>query len=36
VPAVEGYGVQPIPQELRRGGWRDLFAITFTFFLKAA
>jgi NCS1 family nucleobase:cation symporter-1 len=34
VPAVEGYGVEPIPEELRRVGWRDLFAITFTFFLN--
>jgi NCS1 nucleoside transporter family len=34
VPAVEGYGVEPIPAELRTAGWRDLFAITFTFFLN--
>jgi len=34
VPAVEGYGVEPIPEELRTVGWRDLFAITFTFFLN--
>jgi nucleobase:cation symporter-1, NCS1 family len=34
VPAVEEYGVEPIPEELRTGGWRDLFAITFTFFLN--
>jgi NCS1 nucleoside transporter family len=34
VPAVEGYGVEPIPAELRTAGWRDLFAINFTFFLN--
>jgi NCS1 nucleoside transporter family len=34
VPAVEGYGVEPIPAELRTVGWRDLFAINFTFFLN--
>jgi len=34
VPAVEEYGVEPIPEELRTVGWRDLFAITFTFFLN--
>jgi NCS1 family nucleobase:cation symporter-1 len=34
VPAVEEYGVEPIPAELRTVGWRDLFAITFTFFLN--
>jgi NCS1 nucleoside transporter family len=34
VPAVESYGVEPIPEELRTVGWRDLFAITFTFFLN--
>jgi NCS1 nucleoside transporter family len=34
VPAVEAYGVEPIPAELRTVGWRDLFAITFTFFLN--
>jgi nucleobase:cation symporter-1, NCS1 family len=34
VPAVEGYGVEPIPPELRTVGWRDLFAINFTFFLN--
>ena len=34
MPAVEAYGVEPIPAELRTVGWRDLFAITFTFFLN--
>jgi NCS1 nucleoside transporter family len=34
MPAVEGYGVEPIPRELRVVGWRDLFAINFTFFLN--
>jgi NCS1 family nucleobase:cation symporter-1 len=34
VPAVEAYGVEPIPAELRTVGWRDLFAINFTFFLN--
>jgi NCS1 nucleoside transporter family len=34
VPAVEEYGVEPIPAELRTVGWRDLFAINFTFFLN--
>jgi NCS1 nucleoside transporter family len=34
VPAVEEFGVEPIPAELRTTGWRDLFAITFTFFLN--
>lgn len=34
MPAVEEYGVEPIPQELRTVGWRDLFAINFTFFLN--
>jgi NCS1 nucleoside transporter family len=34
VPAVEEYGVEPIPRELRTVGWRDLFAINFTFFLN--
>jgi NCS1 nucleoside transporter family len=34
VPAVEEYGVEPIPDELRTVGWRDLFAINFTFFLN--
>jgi len=34
VPAVEGFGVEPVPRELRVVGWRDLFAINFTFFLN--
>jgi NCS1 family nucleobase:cation symporter-1 len=34
MPAVEEYGVEPIPTELRRVGWRDLFAINFTFYLS--
>ena len=34
MPAVEVYGVEPIPAELRTVGWRDLFAINFTFFLN--
>lgn len=34
MPAVEAYGVEPVPAELRTVGWRDLFAITFTFFLN--
>jgi nucleobase:cation symporter-1, NCS1 family len=34
MPAVEEYGVEPIPDELRTVGWRDLFAINFTFFLN--
>jgi NCS1 nucleoside transporter family len=34
VPAVEEYGIEPIPAELRTVGWRDLFAINFTFFLN--
>jgi nucleobase:cation symporter-1, NCS1 family len=34
VPAVEEYGVEPIPAELRTVGWRDLFAINFTFFVN--
>jgi NCS1 nucleoside transporter family len=34
VPRVEEYGVEPIPAELRTVGWRDLFAIGFTFFLN--
>jgi nucleobase:cation symporter-1, NCS1 family len=34
VPAVEEYGIEPIPDELRTVGWRDLFAINFTFFLN--
>ena len=31
---VEGYGVEPVPVELRTGTWRDLFAINFAFFLN--
>jgi NCS1 nucleoside transporter family len=34
VPAVEEFGVEPIPAHLRTVGWRDLFAINFTFFLN--
>jgi cytosine permease len=34
MPAVEEYGVEPIPHELKTAGWRDLFAINFTFFLN--
>jgi nucleobase:cation symporter-1, NCS1 family len=34
VPAVEGYGVEPIPPELRTVRWPDLFAINFAFFLN--
>jgi NCS1 nucleoside transporter family len=34
VPAVEEYGVEPVPDELRTVGYRDLFAINFTFFLN--
>jgi NCS1 family nucleobase:cation symporter-1 len=34
VPAVEEFGVEPIPAELRTARWRDLFAINFTFFLN--
>jgi cytosine permease len=34
LPAVEEFGVEPIPAELRTVGWRDLFAINFTFFLN--
>ncbi|MGH3064706.1 MAG: purine-cytosine permease family protein [Gaiellaceae bacterium] len=34
MPAVEEFGVEPIPAELRTTGWRDLFAINFTFFLN--
>jgi NCS1 nucleoside transporter family len=34
MPAVEEYGIEPIPAELRTVGWRDLFAINFTFFLN--
>jgi purine-cytosine permease-like protein len=34
MPAVEERGIEPIPPELRTVGWRDLFAINFTFFLN--
>jgi len=34
VPAVEEYGVEPIPAELRTTGWHDLFAILFAFNLS--
>jgi cytosine permease len=34
VPAVEGFGVEPIPAELRTARWPTLFAINFTFFLN--
>lgn len=34
MPVIEEYGVEPIPRELRTVGWRDLFAINFTFFLN--
>ena len=34
MPAVEQYGVEPIPAELRTAGWRELFAVNFTFFLN--
>lgn len=34
MPEIEEYGVEPIPPELRTVGWRDLFAINFTFFLN--
>jgi len=34
VPAIEEFGVEPIPPELRTARWRDLFAINFTFFLN--
>jgi nucleobase:cation symporter-1, NCS1 family len=34
MPGVEAYGVEPIPDELRTTGARDLFAINFTFFLN--
>ena len=27
MPAVEQYGVEPIPAELRTAGWRELFAV---------
>ena len=31
---IEGYGVEPVPERLRTGNWRDLFAINFAFFLN--
>lgn len=34
MPAVEEFGIEPIPAELRTARWRDLFAINFTFFLN--
>lgn len=34
MPAVEEYGVEPVPAELRTVGWRDLFAIIFAFHLN--
>lgn len=34
MPAVEEYGVEPIPAHLRTARWPDLFAINFTFFLN--
>ena len=34
MPTVEEFGVEPIPAELRTVGWRELFAINFTFFLN--
>jgi NCS1 nucleoside transporter family len=34
MPTVESYGIEPIPPERRTVGWRDLFAINFTFFLN--
>ena len=34
MPGVETYGIEPVPPELRTAGWRDLFAINFTFFLN--
>ena len=34
MPVVEERGIEPIPAELRTVGWRDLFAINFTFFLN--
>ena len=34
MPAIEEYGVEPIPPGARTVGWRDLFAINFTFFLN--
>src|SRR5919204_2578710 len=34
MPEIEEFGVEPIPAELRTVGWRDLFAINFTFYLN--
>ena len=34
MPAIEEYGVEPIPADLQTARWRDLFAINFTFFLN--
>lgn len=31
---VEEYGVEPVPREEQTAGWRDLFAINFTFFVN--
>ena len=31
---VERFGIEPVPAEQRTVGWRDLFAINFTFFLN--
>jgi cytosine permease len=34
VTGVERFGIEPVPAEQRTVGWRDLFAINFTFFLN--
>ena len=34
MPAVEEYGVEPIPDARKTARWPDLFAINFTFFLN--
>jgi purine-cytosine permease-like protein len=34
VTGVERYGIEPVPAAERTVGWRDLFAINFTFFLN--
>jgi purine-cytosine permease-like protein len=34
VAGVERYGVEPVPESDRTVGWRDLFAINFSFFLN--
>jgi cytosine permease len=34
VPEVERYGIEAVPAAERTVGWRDLFAINFTFFLN--